>query len=215
MCSACTIARTGWRFLVLLCDSPVCMSRCISGHHYLNSCFVYLARHELHFEDCVVKAHLKDHCSALHDVLIQLCYNQPFLTRKARSCIHASRHRDGVWRSADEVPQGPGGRPLAFIAVNGHGAYPVAGTIPRIFYAVRLFLVLFIRLPACVSSWMSCSTGSPVVDDEGVSEPTMCNQKFDLTAHVWRYWFGAGVKSLKSVQLYLTTKKQAAKIIHA
>ena len=41
-----------------------------------------------------------------------------------------------MWRSADEVPQGPGGRPLAFIAVNGHGAYPVAGTIPRIFYAV-------------------------------------------------------------------------------
>ena len=51
-------------------------------------------------------------------------------------CAPASRHRDGVWRSADEVPQGPGGRPLAFIAVNGHGAYPVAGTIPRIFYAV-------------------------------------------------------------------------------
>ena len=42
-----------------------------------------------------------------------------------------------MWRSADEVPLGPGGRPLAFIAVNGHGAYPVAGTIPRIFYAVR------------------------------------------------------------------------------
>ncbi|KAK9838553.1 hypothetical protein WJX81_007080 [Elliptochloris bilobata] len=49
----------------------------------------------------------------------------------------AHRHRDGVWRSADEVPQGPGGRPLAFVAVNGHGAYPVAGTIPRIFYAAN------------------------------------------------------------------------------
>lgn len=53
----------------------------------------------------------------------------------ARAC--ARRHRDGVWRSANEVPQGPGGRPLAFVAVNGHGAYPIAGTIPRIFYAVR------------------------------------------------------------------------------
>lgn len=45
------------------------------------------------------------------------------------------------------MPQGPGGRPLAFIAVNGHGAYPVAGTIPRIFYAVRSVLALQLRLP--------------------------------------------------------------------
>ena len=53
------------------------------------------------------------------------------------------------------------------------------------------------------------------MDDEGVSEPIMCIQKFDLPAHVWRYWFGAGVKSMESVQLYLTARKQAANIIHA
>jgi len=56
------------------------------------------------------------------------------------------------------VPQGPGGRPLAFVAVNGHGAYPVAGTIPRIFYAVRLRSAAAARLPTkCALS--SCLQG--------------------------------------------------------
>ena len=31
------------------------------------------------------------------------------------------RHRDGVWRSADAVPRSEQGRPLAYVAVNGHG----------------------------------------------------------------------------------------------
>ncbi len=75
--------------------------------------------------------------SSLHThFVVKQCGADRHFLRSKRGCVAASRHRDGVWRSADEVPQGPGGRPLAFIAVNGHGAYPVAGTIPRIFYAV-------------------------------------------------------------------------------
>ena len=31
------------------------------------------------------------------------------------------RHRDGIWRSANGVPRSPEGRPLAYVAVNGHG----------------------------------------------------------------------------------------------
>jgi hypothetical protein len=42
-----------------------------------------------------------------------------------------------VWRSAKDVPRSEGGRPLAHIAVNGHGSYPTAGTIPRIFFAAN------------------------------------------------------------------------------
>ncbi|KAK9902691.1 hypothetical protein WJX75_002901 [Coccomyxa subellipsoidea] len=49
----------------------------------------------------------------------------------------AHRHQDGVWRSAKDVPRSEGGRPLAHIAVNGHGSYPTAGTIPRIFFAAN------------------------------------------------------------------------------
>lgn len=58
MCSACTTARTGRRFLVLLCVSSTCISQCISVYHYLNISFVDLGRHESHFEDCVMKAYL-------------------------------------------------------------------------------------------------------------------------------------------------------------
>ena len=47
------------------------------------------------------------------------------------------RHRDGVWRSADSVPRGAHGRPVAHVAVNGHGSYPEAGTIPRIFFTAN------------------------------------------------------------------------------
>lgn len=42
-----------------------------------------------------------------------------------------------MWRSAGNVPRSEGGRPLAHIAVNGHGSYPIAGTIPRIFFAAN------------------------------------------------------------------------------
>ena len=47
------------------------------------------------------------------------------------------RHRDGLWRSADEVPRSKDGRPLAYIAENGHGSYPVAGTIWRLFGVIN------------------------------------------------------------------------------
>ena len=47
----------------------------------------------------------------------------------------AYRHRDGVWRSADELPRAADGRVQAFVALNGHGSYPEAGTIPRVFFA--------------------------------------------------------------------------------
>ncbi|KAK9857191.1 hypothetical protein WJX84_004091 [Apatococcus fuscideae] len=46
----------------------------------------------------------------------------------------AHRHRDGVWRSADEMLRGDDGRPKAFIATNGHGSYPEPGTVPRVFF---------------------------------------------------------------------------------
>lgn len=54
-----------------------------------------------------------------------------------RSLCCACRHQDGVWRSAGKVPRSETGRPLAHIAVNGHGSYPIAGTIPRIFFAAN------------------------------------------------------------------------------
>ena len=45
------------------------------------------------------------------------------------------RHRDGIWLSADEMPRTADGRPLSYVAINGHGSYPRAGFIPRIFLA--------------------------------------------------------------------------------
>lgn len=45
------------------------------------------------------------------------------------------RHRDGRWVAADEMPRTADGRPLSYIAINGHGSYPRAGFIPRIFLA--------------------------------------------------------------------------------
>jgi uncharacterized membrane protein YgcG len=45
------------------------------------------------------------------------------------------RHIDGTWRSADEVPRTPEGRPEAFVAINGHGSYPHPGRIIRLFGA--------------------------------------------------------------------------------
>ena len=35
------------------------------------------------------------------------------------------------------MPRTADGRPIAHVAVNGHGSYPAAGTIPRIFYAAN------------------------------------------------------------------------------
>ncbi len=52
------------------------------------------------------------------------------------SCL-VGRHRDGCWRSADEVPLSASGRPNAYIAENGHGSYPVAGTILRLFCVIN------------------------------------------------------------------------------
>lgn len=45
------------------------------------------------------------------------------------------RHRDGVWRSADELPLTQDQRIQAHIALDGHGSYPQAGLIPRVFFA--------------------------------------------------------------------------------
>ena len=45
------------------------------------------------------------------------------------------RHRDGRWVSANDMPRTPDGRPLSYVALNGHGSYPRAGFIPRIFLA--------------------------------------------------------------------------------
>ena len=47
----------------------------------------------------------------------------------------ADRHIDGTWRSADEVPRTAGGRPQAFVAINGHGSYPYPGRTIRLFGA--------------------------------------------------------------------------------
>ena len=44
-------------------------------------------------------------------------------------------HRDGKWRSADELPRTPDGRVQSFVAINGHGSYAEKGTIPKIFFA--------------------------------------------------------------------------------
>lgn len=42
-----------------------------------------------------------------------------------------------MWRSADEVPRSEGGRPVAYVAENGHGSYPTAGTIFRLFFVIN------------------------------------------------------------------------------
>eukprot|EP00891_Asterochloris_glomerata_P006031 jgi/Astpho2/6031/Aster-03988 len=44
-------------------------------------------------------------------------------------------HRDGVWKSGGEMPRSAEGRPLSYVALNGHGSYPMAAWIPRIFFA--------------------------------------------------------------------------------
>ena len=45
------------------------------------------------------------------------------------------RHRDGKWRSANELPRTPDGRVQSFVAINGHGSYAEKGVIPKIFFA--------------------------------------------------------------------------------
>lgn len=49
--------------------------------------------------------------------------------------LAVSRHQDGVWRSADEVPMTADGRLQAHVALDGHGSYPQSGFIPRVFFA--------------------------------------------------------------------------------
>ncbi|KAG2501239.1 hypothetical protein HYH03_001046 [Edaphochlamys debaryana] len=46
---------------------------------------------------------------------------------------NAHRNIEGEWCPAAQVPRSPCGRLLGFVAINGHGIYPTAGTIPRLF----------------------------------------------------------------------------------
>ncbi|KAL0028666.1 hypothetical protein WJX79_009247 [Trebouxia sp. C0005] len=61
------------------------------------------------------------------------------LTPDARQVLgiyySAHRHRDGRWVSANGMPRTQDGRPLSYVALNGHGSYPRAGFMPRIFLA--------------------------------------------------------------------------------
>lgn len=77
--------------------------------------------------------------------------------RPASCCM--CRHRDGVWRSADEVPLTPAGRIKAHIALDGHGSYPEAGFIPRVYFAFN-DLTSNQGVQACSCSLMPYSKGT-------------------------------------------------------
>jgi hypothetical protein len=48
---------------------------------------------------------------------------------------NSHRPRDGEWVEADSVPRVvPSGRPIAYVALHGHGTYPRTGTIHRHFW---------------------------------------------------------------------------------
>lgn len=64
-------------------------------------------------------------------LLAGMCRDRKTGTRSARG----RRHIDGTWRSADEVPRAPDGRPESHVALNGHGSYPYPGTTIRLFGA--------------------------------------------------------------------------------
>lgn len=47
---------------------------------------------------------------------------------------NSHRSRDGEWVSASQIPRSATGRPIAYVALHGHGNYPRCGTIPRHFF---------------------------------------------------------------------------------
>ncbi|GAB4823799.1 hypothetical protein N2152v2_010845 [Parachlorella kessleri] len=47
---------------------------------------------------------------------------------------NAHRSRDGMWVEGSRVPRNEHGRPLAYVALHGHGVYPMAARIPRHFF---------------------------------------------------------------------------------
>lgn len=38
---------------------------------------------------------------------------------------NAHRSRDGMWVEGRRVPRTPEGRPIAYVALHGHGTYPM------------------------------------------------------------------------------------------
>ncbi len=43
--------------------------------------------------------------------------------------FHAHRNHDGCWVAAPDVQRTPEGRPIAYVALHGHGTYPVSGKV--------------------------------------------------------------------------------------
>ena len=41
--------------------------------------------------------------------------------------FHAHRNHDGCWVDASHIQLTPEGRPIAYVALHGHGTYPVSG----------------------------------------------------------------------------------------
>lgn len=78
---------------------------------------------------------LSSPCSVAHRLVPMTRLATRLIDRTERSADGRQhcRHIDGTWRSADEVPRTPQGRPRAFVAVNGHGSYPYPGRIIRLF----------------------------------------------------------------------------------
>ncbi len=44
--------------------------------------------------------------------------------------FHAHRNHDGCWVAAPDVKRTAEGRPIAYVALHGHGTYPVSGKVP-------------------------------------------------------------------------------------
>ena len=44
--------------------------------------------------------------------------------------FHAHRNHDGCWVAAPDLQRTAEGRPIAYVALHGHGTYPVSGKVP-------------------------------------------------------------------------------------
>lgn len=59
--------------------------------------------------------------------------------------FHAHRNHDGCWLAGAQVQRTPDGRPIAYVALHGHGTYPVSGKarnpticLQLVFYGISL-----------------------------------------------------------------------------
>ena len=63
------------------------------------------------------------------ELSIVLCRVHPETGDLIGIYFHAHRNHDGCWVTAPDVQRTADGRPIAYVALHGHGTYPVSGKV--------------------------------------------------------------------------------------